>query len=35
MTFETLRVGREGGVLVVDIAAPPMNLLGPEVVRAK
>lgn len=33
MTFETLRVGREGAALFVDITAPPMNLLGPEVVR--
>jgi enoyl-CoA hydratase/carnithine racemase len=33
MVFETLKVGREGAVLFVDIAAPPMNLLGPELVR--
>jgi enoyl-CoA hydratase/carnithine racemase len=33
MVFETLKVSREGGVLLVDIAAPPMNLLGPELVR--
>lgn len=32
-TFETLMVSRGGGVLFVDIAAPPMNLLGPEMVR--
>jgi enoyl-CoA hydratase/carnithine racemase len=31
--FETLSVRREGGVLFADIAAPPMNLLGPELVR--
>ena len=31
--FETLIVGREGRVLFVDISAPPMNLLGPELVR--
>ena len=31
--FETLTVSREGGVLFVDIAAPPMNLLGPALVR--
>jgi len=31
--FETLSVGKEGAVLFVDIAAPPMNLLGPELVR--
>jgi enoyl-CoA hydratase/carnithine racemase len=33
MTFETLNVNREGAVLFVKIAAPPMNLLGPELVR--
>ena len=33
MAFETLKVSKEGGVLFVDIAAPPMNLLGPEMVR--
>ena len=33
MVFETLKVRREGAVLFVDIAAPPMNLLGPELVR--
>ncbi|MDB6011033.1 MAG: hypothetical protein JWL65_3283 [Gammaproteobacteria bacterium] len=33
MIFETLRVNTEGAVLVVEIAAPPMNLLGPELVR--
>lgn len=32
-TFETLNVGQEGGVLRVEIAAAPMNLLGPELVR--
>jgi enoyl-CoA hydratase/carnithine racemase len=31
--FETLIVRREGGVLFVQIASPPMNLLGPELVR--
>src|SRR6201994_4384882 len=31
--FETLRVRKEGAVLFVEIAAPPMNLLGPELVR--
>jgi enoyl-CoA hydratase/carnithine racemase len=31
--FETLRVRPEGAVLHVAIAAPPMNLLGPELVR--
>jgi enoyl-CoA hydratase/carnithine racemase len=33
MTFETLKVQHEGAVLFVDIAAPPMNLIGPELVR--
>lgn len=33
MVFETLKVTRERAVLFVDIAAPPMNLLGPELVR--
>jgi enoyl-CoA hydratase/carnithine racemase len=33
MVFETLRVNREEAVLLVEIAAPPMNLLGPELVR--
>jgi len=33
MVFEALKVRREGGVLFVDIAAPPMNLLGPALVR--
>jgi enoyl-CoA hydratase/carnithine racemase len=33
MAFETLKVNREAAVLFVDIAAPPMNLLGPKMVR--
>src|SRR5215831_3717493 len=33
MVFETIKVTREGAVLFVEIAAPPMNLLGPELVR--
>src|SRR5579863_6633262 len=33
LMFETLKVQREGAVLFVEIAAPPMNLLGPELVR--
>src|SRR5215472_12142120 len=33
MVFETLKVSREGAVLFVEIAVPPMNLLGPELVR--
>jgi len=31
--FETLKVRKEGAVLYADIAAPPMNLLGPALVR--
>jgi enoyl-CoA hydratase/carnithine racemase len=31
--YETLRVRTEASVLFADIAAPPMNLLGPELVR--
>jgi hypothetical protein len=33
VTFETLAVREEGAVLFAEIAAPPMNLLGPELVR--
>jgi 1,4-dihydroxy-2-naphthoyl-CoA synthase len=33
MVFETLKVHKEGAVLFADIAAPPMNLLGPALVR--
>ena len=33
MVFETLTVRKEGAVLFAEIAAPPMNLLGPELVR--
>lgn len=33
MVFETLTVREEGAVLFAEIAAPPMNLLGPELVR--
>jgi enoyl-CoA hydratase/carnithine racemase len=33
MVFETLKVRKEGAVLFADIAAPPMNLLGPALVR--
>jgi enoyl-CoA hydratase/carnithine racemase len=32
-TLETLTARVDGAVLVVEIAAPPMNLLGPELVR--
>lgn len=31
--LETLKLSRDGGVLFAEIAAPPMNLLGPELVR--
>jgi enoyl-CoA hydratase/carnithine racemase len=31
--LETLKLRREGGVLFAEIDAPPMNLLGPELVR--
>src|SRR5262245_974742 len=31
--FETLRVRKEGSVVFAEIKAPPMNLLGPELVR--
>ncbi len=31
--FETLAVTEEGAVLFVEIGAPPMNLLAPELVR--
>jgi len=33
LAFETLNVRQEGGVVFVEIAAPPMNLLGPGLVR--
>ena len=33
VAFETLNVRQEGAVLLAEIAAPPMNLLGPELVR--
>jgi enoyl-CoA hydratase/carnithine racemase len=33
MNLDTLSVSKEGAVLFVEIAAPPMNLLGPELVR--
>src|ERR1700759_169807 len=31
--FKTLMVRKEGAVLFAEIAAPPMNLLGPDLVR--
>lgn len=33
MNFETLKVRREGAVSFVNISAPPMNLLGTELIR--
>ena len=33
MIFEALNVNRQGAVLFAGIAAPPMNLLGSELVR--
>ena len=33
LEFETLKTRREGGVVFTQIAAPPMNLLGPSLVR--
>jgi enoyl-CoA hydratase/carnithine racemase len=33
VNFETLNVRREGAVVFAEIEAPPMNLLGPELVR--
>jgi enoyl-CoA hydratase/carnithine racemase len=33
MDFDTIRVHRDGGVIFAALAAPPMNLLGPELVR--
>src|SRR3989475_11308264 len=33
LMFQTLNVQREVAVLFAEIAAPPMNLLGPELVR--
>ncbi|HEV8332669.1 MAG TPA: hypothetical protein VGQ22_14690, partial [Steroidobacteraceae bacterium] len=32
-SFATLKVHQAGAVLFVEIAAPPMNLLGPALVR--
>ena len=32
-TFETIAVHIDGPVLFAEILAPPMNLLGPELVR--
>src|ERR1700693_3938957 len=33
ITFATISARKEGAVLLVEISAPPMNLLGPELVR--
>lgn len=33
MTFETLNICRDGSIVFAEIASPPMNLLGPALVR--
>jgi enoyl-CoA hydratase/carnithine racemase len=33
LTFETLNVLNEGAVLFAEISAPPINLMGPELIR--
>jgi enoyl-CoA hydratase/carnithine racemase len=33
LVFETLNVRSEGAVLFVEISAPPINLMGPELIR--
>ena len=33
VVLETISVRKEGGVLFAENASPPMNLLGPELVR--
>jgi enoyl-CoA hydratase/carnithine racemase len=33
MYFDTLKIRNEGAILFVEIDAPPMNLIGPELVR--
>jgi enoyl-CoA hydratase/carnithine racemase len=33
MEFQTIAVNREEAVLFAEIAAPPLNLLGPEQIR--
>lgn len=33
LSYETLKTRAEGAVLFVEISAPPMNLIGPELVR--
>jgi hypothetical protein len=32
LVLETISVRKEGGVLFAELASPPMNLLGPELV---
>lgn len=32
-SFETLNIRQDGGVLFAEIDAPPMNLLGPALIR--
>ena len=31
--LETVNITRDGAVVFAEIAAPPMNLLGPELIR--
>src|SRR6195256_4754802 len=33
LDFETLKIRREGSILFVEIDAPPMNVMGPELIR--
>ena len=33
MPYQTLAIHQEGAAMFANIAAPPMNLLGPELVR--
>jgi enoyl-CoA hydratase/carnithine racemase len=33
LDFETLKIHREGSVIFADIYAPPMNVMGPELIR--
>lgn len=33
LAYQTLKIRTEGAVLFVEIAAPPMNLIGPELIR--
>ena len=33
MNLKTIKVRQEGAVLFAEMSSPPMNLLGPELVR--